>query len=109
MLGLRVRALRLALCVLGLVVGLAILVAAGAFASWSATVTSGTTNFPAATAQTLPTGATPTKPVGLVYVGLAHASGVRSTSFNWSGTRTEVQSRSAKLALNLVRLHLLEK
>jgi hypothetical protein len=63
MLGLRVRALRLALCVVGLVFGIALLVASGAFASWLATVTSGTTNFPAATAQTLPTGATPTTTV----------------------------------------------
>jgi nicotinamide-nucleotide amidase len=55
-----------------------------------------------------PTGATPTKPVGLVYVGLAHAGGARSTSWNWLGTRAEIQSRSAKLALNLVRLHLLK-
>lgn len=54
-----------------------------------------------------PTGATPTKPVGLVYVGLAHPGGVRSVVWNWSGTRTEIQSRGAKLALNAVRLHLL--
>jgi nicotinamide-nucleotide amidase len=46
------------------------------------------------------------KPVGLVYVGLAWAGGVASYSFNWGGTRTEIQSRSAKLALNRVRLHL---
>ncbi len=53
-----------------------------------------------------PGGAEPDKPVGLVYVGLAWAGGVRSTSFNWAGTRTEIQSRTAKLALNTVRLHL---
>ena len=46
------------------------------------------------------------KPVGLVYVGLAWAGGVTSQSWNWGGTRTEIQSRSAKLALNRVRLHL---
>jgi nicotinamide-nucleotide amidase len=55
-----------------------------------------------------PGGATRDKPIGMVYVGLAHAGGVRSISFNWSGTRTEVQSRAARLALNLVRLHLLK-
>jgi nicotinamide-nucleotide amidase len=48
------------------------------------------------------------QPVGLVYVGLAWAGGVASYHFNWGGTRTEIQSRSAKLALNRVRLHLQE-
>jgi nicotinamide-nucleotide amidase len=55
-----------------------------------------------------PGGATPAKPVGLVYVGLAWDGGVKSTSFNWAGTRTEIQSRTAKQALNVVRLKLLE-
>jgi nicotinamide-nucleotide amidase len=54
-----------------------------------------------------PGGAEPGKPVGLVYVGLAWAGGVTSASFSWSGTRTEIQSRTAKMALNAVRLHLL--
>src|SRR5947209_4869229 len=54
-----------------------------------------------------PGGATATKPVGLVYVGLAHAGGVKSVQWNWAGTRTEIQSRSARQALNLVRLHLM--
>jgi nicotinamide-nucleotide amidase len=53
-----------------------------------------------------PGGATPTKPVGLVYVGLAWEGGVTSQSFTWPGTRIEVQSRTAKMALNLLRLHL---
>jgi len=55
-----------------------------------------------------PGGATPAKPVGLVYVSLAWDGGVISTSFNWAGTRTEIQSRTAKQALNVVRLKLLE-
>ena len=55
-----------------------------------------------------PGGATPAKPIGLVYVGLAWDGGVTSTSFNWAGTRTEIQSRTAKQALNVVRLKLLE-
>jgi nicotinamide-nucleotide amidase len=54
-------------------------------------------------------GGTAEKPVGLVYVGLASNEGVGSWSFSWSGTRQEIQSRTAKLALNRVRLHLLEK
>ena len=45
-------------------------------------------------------------PVGLVFVGLASAAGVSSTSFHWFGNRTEIQSRAAKMALNRVRLHL---
>ena len=54
-----------------------------------------------------PGGGSPDKPVGLVYVGLAWDGGVTSRPWNWGGTRGEVQSRTAKLALNLVRLHLL--
>jgi nicotinamide-nucleotide amidase len=50
----------------------------------------------------------PDKPAGLVYVGLAWDGGVASYQFNWSGTRLEVQRRTAKLALNRVRLHLLQ-
>jgi nicotinamide-nucleotide amidase len=54
-----------------------------------------------------PGGASAGKPVGLVHVGLAWEGGVSSFSFSWGGTRLEVQSRTAKLALNRVRLHLL--
>jgi nicotinamide-nucleotide amidase len=54
-----------------------------------------------------PGGGAAEKPVGLVYVGLAWDGGVTSQSFSWVGTRAEVQSRTAKLALNRVRLHLL--
>ena len=55
-----------------------------------------------------PGGATPDKPVGLVYVGIAWADGVASFPFNWTGTRIEIQSRTAKQALNAVRLKLME-
>jgi len=53
-----------------------------------------------------PTGATATKPIGLVWFGLAWDGGVRSTHVNWFGTREEIQSRAAKTALNMVRLQL---
>jgi nicotinamide-nucleotide amidase len=56
-----------------------------------------------------PGGGSAEKPVGLVYVGLAWDGGVISRTFNWGGTREEVQSRTAKLALNCVRLHLKSK
>jgi nicotinamide-nucleotide amidase len=55
-----------------------------------------------------PSAGGPDKPAGLVYVGLAWDGGVASYQFNWSGTRREVQRRTAKLALNRVRLHLLQ-
>jgi nicotinamide-nucleotide amidase len=53
-----------------------------------------------------PTGATATKPIGLVYIGLAWPNGVTSTHVNWFGSREEIQTRSAKSALNMLRLHL---
>jgi competence/damage-inducible protein CinA-like protein len=56
-----------------------------------------------------PTGATATKPVGLVWFGLAWDGGVRSSHVNWFGTREEIQSRAARTALNMVRLHLTQK
>ena len=48
----------------------------------------------------------PDRPVGLVFVGLAWEGGVASRSTNWLATRGEVQSRTAKMALNLARLRL---
>lgn len=55
-----------------------------------------------------PTGDEFGNPVGLVFVGLAWNGGVTSQSWSWGGTRAEIQSRTAKLALNCVRLHLLK-
>ncbi|MGE3806010.1 MAG: competence/damage-inducible protein A [Gemmataceae bacterium] len=54
-----------------------------------------------------PGGAASDRPAGLVHVGLAWADGATSFSYSWSGTRREVRSRTAKMALNAVRLHLL--
>jgi nicotinamide-nucleotide amidase len=56
-----------------------------------------------------PEGATAEKPIGQVYVGLAWDGGAVTQSFRWPGSRAEVQSRTAKLALNRLRLHLLGK
>jgi nicotinamide-nucleotide amidase len=55
-----------------------------------------------------PGGGSEDKPVGLVFVALAWEGGVKSQSFIWPGNRCEVQSRAAKMALNFVRLHLLD-
>jgi nicotinamide-nucleotide amidase len=56
-----------------------------------------------------PGGGSADKPVGLVFVGLAWDGGARTARFSWIGTRAEVQSRTAKFALNQVRLHLIGK
>jgi nicotinamide-nucleotide amidase len=56
-----------------------------------------------------PGGASADKPVGTVFIALATAAGVSTHTWSWIGTRTEVQSRTAKLALNRARLHLLKK
>ncbi len=53
-----------------------------------------------------PGGSDTEKPVGLVHVGLAWDGGAGAQTFSWTGTRAEVQSRTAKLALNRIRLHL---
>jgi nicotinamide-nucleotide amidase len=45
-------------------------------------------------------------PTGLVFVGVASAHGESAQQFSWGGTRHEVQSRTAKLALNRLRLYL---
>jgi nicotinamide-nucleotide amidase len=56
-----------------------------------------------------PSGGSPEKPVGLVYLGLAHSAGTSSRRLDIGGDqpRNIIQSRSAKHALNWVRVHLL--
>ena len=55
-----------------------------------------------------PSGGTEENPVGTAYVALAHAGGTEVTRFGWLGTRHEIMSRTAKLALNMVRLRLMK-
>jgi nicotinamide-nucleotide amidase len=55
-----------------------------------------------------PGGGTDANPVGTAYVGLAHTTGCDVIRYGWIGTRPEVMSRTAKLALNAVRLKLMQ-
>jgi nicotinamide-nucleotide amidase len=55
-----------------------------------------------------PTGGTEENPVGTAYIGLAHAGGTEVIRWGWIGTRYEIMSRTAKLALNMVRLRLMK-
>ena len=57
-----------------------------------------------------PAGGTPTKPVGLVYVGLATAreTVVKELRLGENITRDQVRHRTVKVLLNLLRLQLLE-
>ncbi|HVS38545.1 MAG TPA: competence/damage-inducible protein A [Gemmataceae bacterium] len=49
----------------------------------------------------------PDKPVGMIFAGLAWDGGSAAVGHSWTGGRTEVQRRTAKAALNRVRLHLM--
>ncbi len=55
-----------------------------------------------------PSGASETKPVGLVYIGLASGYGVRVEKYQFPGARLQVKRWTSQAALNLVRLELLE-
>ena len=56
-----------------------------------------------------PTGATPEKPIGLVYIALAHATGtdVREARFGTEPGRAGVKYLASQTALDMIRLHLL--
>lgn len=57
-----------------------------------------------------PGGATTDKPVGLAYIGLAWEDGVKHHQVNWIGSeRLDVMSRTAKAALNELRLRLMKE
>ncbi len=50
-----------------------------------------------------PTGGTPEKPVGLVYIGLAMVNKVISREFYFSGDRRMIKEQAAQSALDLIR------
>lgn len=55
-----------------------------------------------------PTGGTPEKPVGLVYIGLASASETKTKEYRFKSNRAATRLRSTYAALDLIRKHLLE-
>lgn len=54
-----------------------------------------------------PAGATPGKPVGLVYIAVAENGLVRLKKCRFRGSRIDVKNFSANTALNMIRLALL--
>lgn len=53
-----------------------------------------------------PTGGTPQKPVGLVFIGFAHENNSFAKKFMFGENRNSNRERAAQAALNLVRLFL---
>jgi nicotinamide-nucleotide amidase len=68
----------------------------------------GTTFGLATTGIAGPSGGTPERPVGLVFVGLAWAGGSGAREFRFPGTRVQVKVRAAEMALEMLRRHLLD-
>jgi nicotinamide-nucleotide amidase len=56
-----------------------------------------------------PGGGTPAKPVGMVCIALAHDAGTTVRTFHFPGDREMIRDRSAKMALTMLRFHLLGK
>jgi nicotinamide-nucleotide amidase len=56
-----------------------------------------------------PEGGTPDKPVGTVWIALAHPQGVHARRFVFPGDREMIRDRSAKMALALLRFRLMGK
>ena len=67
----------------------------------------GTTFGLATTGIAGPTGGTPEKPVGLVYVGLAWPGGSGGREFRILGEREQIKFRASQMALETLRRHLL--
>jgi nicotinamide-nucleotide amidase len=71
--------------------------------------TSGTDCSVASTGIAGPTGGTEDKPVGLVYLGVADADGATVRRCSFSGDRDVIRTKSAFVALNMLRLKLVER
>jgi nicotinamide-nucleotide amidase len=54
-----------------------------------------------------PTGGSDAKPIGTVCIALAHEGGATARTFNLPGDREWIRDRSAKMALTMLRYHLL--
>jgi len=54
-----------------------------------------------------PSGGTPEKPVGLVYIALASPDGVKADEHRFLGTRSQVRQRTAQMAMDMVRRYLI--
>jgi PncC family amidohydrolase len=55
-----------------------------------------------------PSGGTPDKPVGLVYIALATDEGTKVQEFQFGGERADIKKQTAKAALGMVRDYLLK-
>jgi nicotinamide-nucleotide amidase len=54
-----------------------------------------------------PTGATETKPVGLVFIGISTANGTLAERHQFAGSRADVKLRASQAALDMVRMSLM--